>query len=137
MVMTDLNTYPPKPVDRAAVLATARAGQLSDDFVIWLQDNLDIWNEFCALAALARSKGRTRWSARAILHILRWNRMVSDSGGVWKINNHWSAPMSRLYNASVGFDFFQERKPARSAAGYRIEGNTVPHRLVDGGVTVA
>ena len=109
----------------------AVAMHLRDDFLSWLDDNWAIWSEFCQLAALARSKGRTRWSARAILHVLRWNRMLRDSGGVWKVNNNWSAPMSRLYNHMVGFDFFQEREQIRSAAGY-----LVPNGVVEEGYQV-
>jgi hypothetical protein len=114
------------------VMDTAVAMHLRDDFLAWLDDNWAIWSEFCQLAALARSKGRTRWSARAILHVLRWNRMLRDAGGVWKVNNNWSAPMSRLYNHLAGFDFFQEREPWRSAAGY-----VVPNSSVEDRVTVA
>jgi hypothetical protein len=113
------------------VMDTAIAMGLDDAFLGWLDANWGIWDEFCDLAELARLKGRTRWSARAILHVLRWHRMVRDSGGTWKINNNWSAPLSRLYNALAGFDFFQERNPALSAAGY-----LVPSRSVDASVTV-
>jgi hypothetical protein len=113
------------------VMDAAVAMGLRDDFLTWLDDNWAIWCEFCQLAALARSKGRARWSARAILHVLRWNRMLRDSGGVWKVNNNWSAPMSRLYNHLAGFDFFQEREQIRSAAGY-----LVPNSLVEEGYQV-
>lgn len=126
-----------KTSNKLDVMDAAVAMGLPDDFLGWLDDNWAIWLEFCELAILAHSKGRTRWSARAILHVLRWNRMLRDSGAVWKINNHWSAPMSRLYNHFAGFDFFQEREPARSAAGYLIEGNTELRGVVEGGVKQA
>lgn len=90
----------------------ARELGLPEAFVAWLPQNREIWLEFCALAKMARERGRDHWSARAILHVLRWNRMLRDSGDVFKINNHWSAPMSRLYNHLAGFTFFQEREPA-------------------------
>lgn len=125
------------PESKLDVMDQAVALHMDDTFLWWLDVNWTIWTEFCTLAALARSKGRTRWSARAILHVLRWNRMLRDSEGTWKINNHWSAPMARLYNALVGFDFFQEREPARSAAGYLIEGKQfVPTSSVEGDVNV-
>lgn len=104
----------------------AVAMHLRDDFLEWLDNNWQIWVEFCDLAAQVRARGRTHWSARAILHVLRWNRVVRDSTDpTFKINNNWSPSMSRLYNHLVGFDFFQEREPLRSAAGYLVPGSSV------------
>lgn len=79
------------------------------EFDRWLIDNLEIWAEFCHLADRMRRQ-RPRWSARAILHVLRWNRALRDaSQPVFKINNNWSALMARKYNADRGVAFFSER----------------------------
>jgi hypothetical protein len=88
----------------------ANAIGMDAEFMEWLEVNHAIWEEFCALAALAQSKGRIRWSARAIMHVLRWNRMLRDpTDPLFKINNNWSARMARLYNHFHGLEFFAER----------------------------
>jgi hypothetical protein len=121
-----------KTSNKLDVMDAAVAMGLPDDFLGWLDDNWAIWAEFCALAAQVRARGRGHWSARAILHVLRWNRVVRDATDpVFKINNNWSPSMSRLYNALVGFDFFRERELMRSAAGYRLTGNTELRGVVE------
>jgi hypothetical protein len=78
-------------------------------FDAWLAENQPIWQEFCRLADLMRAK-RPNWSARAVLHVLRWNRALRDaSDPLFKINNNWSARMARRYNSERGVDFFRER----------------------------
>lgn len=79
-------------------------------FEQWLEQNPKIWAEFCKLADEMRAK-RPRWSARAILHVLRWQRAMRDcTDPDYKINNNWSAQMARKYNAERGVPFFQERE---------------------------
>lgn len=129
---------PMTPHNKLDIMDLAVAMHLSDEFLTWLDDNWAIWTEFCALAAQVRARGRSHWSARAILHVLRWNRVVRDATDpVFKINNNWSPSMSRLYNALVGFDFFRERDPVRSAAGYRVTVNTELNGVVEGRVKSA
>lgn len=78
-------------------------------FEQWLQQNPEIWREFCGLADRMR-KQRDHWSARAILHVLRWNRALRDpTDPLFKINNNWSAGMARRYNAERGVEFFHLR----------------------------
>lgn len=80
-------------------------------FVDWLKLNESIWAEFCDLASLMRGRGRTNWSARAILHVLRWHRALKDpTDNVYKINNNWSPEMARLYNHINGVEFFRNRE---------------------------
>lgn len=79
-------------------------------FDTWLAANPEIWAEFCALADRMRAQ-RPRWSARAVLHVLRWNRALRDkTSPLFKINNNWSASMARKYNADRGVPFFSERE---------------------------
>lgn len=78
-------------------------------FEEWLAANPEIWKEFCALADKMRAK-RPQWSARAVLHVLRWHRALRDTTDpLFKINNNWSAAMARKYNAERGVQFFNER----------------------------
>jgi hypothetical protein len=92
------------------VLSEAYRSGLPSNFTYWLSQNWSIWNEFCDLAAMVRHRGRTKWSARAIIHVLRWNRAVHDNTDPdFKINNNWTPNMARLYNSLHGIPFFQQR----------------------------
>lgn len=82
-------------------------------FETWLARNAGIWHEFCQLADKMRATGRKHYSARAILHVLRWHRALQDaSQPVFKINNNWSAQMARKYNDENNVDFFHLRDSA-------------------------
>lgn len=94
----------------ARALEATRAAGLSTEFRVWLTLNWPIWDQFCKLADLMRLKGRAYYSARAVLHVLRWERALRDpTDHNFKINNRWSAPMARTYNAMHNLNFFQER----------------------------
>jgi hypothetical protein len=117
-------------INKLDVMDTAVAMGLRDDFLTWIDANWAIWAEFCKLAKLVRERGRHHWSARAILHVMRWNQVVRDATDPhFRINNVWSPSMSRLYNHLAGFDFFQEREQIRSAAGYPILNSSVEGRI--------
>jgi hypothetical protein len=91
------------------VIATANAIGLPSAFVHWLSDNAEMWRTFAVLADRMRAV-RPRYSARAILHVLRWEHAIAERPeGEFKINNDKSARLARLYNALAGADFFQER----------------------------
>lgn len=92
-----------------AIDASLRAG-LPAEFREWLRLNWPIWDEFVKLADLMRNRGRAYYSARAVLHVLRWHRHLQDpTDEDFKINNRWSAPMARTYNRMLGVEFFRER----------------------------
>lgn len=96
------------PPKRAMLYAQAIG--LSPAFRVWLEANWAIWFEFVRLADQMRLRGRRYYSARAVLHVLRWHRALRDpTEPELKINNRWSAEMARLYNALIGSDFFRTR----------------------------
>jgi len=118
--MNVTTVYKSEAMDHAVIIG------LRQDFLTWLDVNWEIWAEFCKLAELVRARGRNHWSARAILHVLRWNRVVRDATDPnYKCNNNWTPSMARLYNHLAGFDFFQEREQLRSAAGYLITSSAI------------
>lgn len=91
-------------------LAEAQRLELPPTYIHWLSKNWGIWHEFCDLARQVRERGRTRWSARAIIHVLRWNRVIRDATDTtYKVNNNWTPNMARLYNSLHGFAFFEQR----------------------------
>ena len=97
------------PTTRAMLYAQALG--LDPAFREWLAENWEIWFEFTRLADQMRLRGRAYYSARAVLHVLRWHRALRDpTEDEYKINNRWSAPMARLYNGMCGFEFFRTRE---------------------------
>ena len=64
-------------------------------FFTWLERNKPIYQSFVA-KALAMSYHRDHYSARAILHVIRYETDLRDSEGTVKINNNWSPGMARL-----------------------------------------
>lgn len=91
-------------------LAVASEKEMRPTFIDWLWHNRPVWDEFCALALLVQERGRKTWSARAIIHVLRWNRIVRDATDpLFKINNNWTPEMARLYNTIYGASFFNLR----------------------------
>lgn len=95
---------------RLALLHAKGIG-LSEDFRDWLQANWAIWFEFRRLADQMRLRGRAYYSARAVLHVLRWHRALKDpTTPDYKINNNRSAELARLYNAIAGIEFFRTRE---------------------------
>lgn len=96
---------------RERVFLLARAHRdIPGRFIGWLEDNWEIWWQFCLLADKMRHTGRKYYSARAVMHVLRWHRALSEKGNDgFKINNNNSAAMARLYNEVHGLEFFRTR----------------------------
>lgn len=83
---------------------------LSETFREWLEQNWAIWEEFSKLADKMRLRGRQYYSARAVIHVLRWHRALRDpTESEFRLNNCRSAAMARLYNALLGKTFFHAR----------------------------
>ena len=96
---------------RRRAMLFAQAAGMSEDFREWLGQNWPIWHEFVRLADQMRLRGRSYYSARAVLHVLRWHRALKDpTEQEFKINNNRSADMARLYNAMAGIEFFRTRE---------------------------
>lgn len=90
---------------------------LSKKFQEWLPQNMAIWNEFVRLSDRMRER-RQHYSARAVIHVLRWERALRDTTETeLKINNNRSAEMARLYNSLAHCEFFLTRE-----AGGRVSG---------------
>lgn len=94
----------------------AQAIALPDEFCEWLELNWPIWDEFVKLSDQMRTRGRAYYSARAVMHVLRWHRALKDPTETdYKINNNRSAAMARLYNSMRNIEFFRTR--GRAVAG--------------------
>jgi hypothetical protein len=64
------------------------------------RDNPDIWRLFLRFTFQLLQAGRARYSARTILHRIRWETMVREQGNAgFKINDHWSTWYARKFHA--------------------------------------
>jgi hypothetical protein len=76
------------------------------------RDHPDVWQLFVKLAREAKDKGLTRFSARAIIHRIRWEYTIdrADNDG-FKINDHMSTYYAhKLVGVDPRFaDFFEFR----------------------------
>lgn len=93
MIQEDL-FKPAGPVD----IARAHADQLSAEFLIWLPDNLHIWEAFAAQAIQVRQRGFKHYSSYTIVEFLRHHSAVEERGGEWKINNNVRPYLPRLFD---------------------------------------
>lgn len=73
---------------------TVRKGWFRD----WLKDNMHLYNEFETNAFYLRREGkRTRYSARAIIHKMRWDTLFKEKEPTeFKINDHSTPYLARL-----------------------------------------
>lgn len=84
-------------------------------FKIWIEANRHVYDLFKTFAAEVRDAGHTRYSARAILHRIRWHFDVitrPPAGDEFKINDHVTPYLARmLIEEDASFrDFFELRK---------------------------
>lgn len=64
---------------------------------IWsIQCNLNLFDAFVERAFYVVSKGRTRFAARTIVEVLRWNTTIEDTSKTFKISNNITPKMSQL-----------------------------------------
>lgn len=96
--MTQAELFESRPLTIPEI-AQANAGQLSQEFLAWLPENLHIWEAFVAEAFKVIRAGYTHYSARTIIHFLRHHSALQERGGEWKVNNNWSPYLARLFDA--------------------------------------
>jgi len=83
------------------------------EFKKYHADNPHVYSEFKKLAYRMKSTGRKRYSASAIINVLRWHKDLETTGDTFKLNNNYTALYSRLlvYHHYDDFkDFFSMRE---------------------------
>jgi hypothetical protein len=77
----------------------------------WREANPAIVGAFCDIADdFRRRTKRVRWSAWAVIQILRWQTALRDQTQEdFKIANGCIADLARMYNKAIGFEFFATR----------------------------
>ena len=70
----------------------------SDAYLLWLPDNVHIWQAFEQEAAKVISKGYKHYSARTIVEVLRHQSAIAEnSTSGWKINNDIIPYLARTF----------------------------------------
>jgi len=81
-------------------------------FWYWLPKNGKVYLEFERRGLqMARSR-RKRYSVRTIVEVMRWDSDIADTEKTFKINDHYTPGMARLFMATHGAAyprFFQLR----------------------------
>lgn len=65
-------------------------------FAAWLIDNWHVWREFERQASRMAAR-RKHYSARTIVEVLRHHSALAENGGPWKINDHNTPDLARLF----------------------------------------
>ena len=65
-------------------------------FFHWLSKNPSIYRAFKRKAILMAGR-RKHYSARAILHAIRWETDLRERNATFKVNNNWTPGMARLF----------------------------------------
>jgi hypothetical protein len=82
------------------------------NFFRWIQDNKHIYAAFKVRALEMALTGRKRYSARTIVELIRWTTDLKDSELTFKINDHYTPGMARMFMAEYSHkypDFFELR----------------------------
>lgn len=81
-------------------------------FMAFHHENLKVYDLFERFALEAIRRGRSRFSARTIIHRIRWYTEIETRGDAYKINDHWSPFYARMFlKKHPGHDgFFEFRK---------------------------
>ena len=77
--------------------AKAHKGVFMVEFLPWLENNEEVFLTFCNLADAIWNAGRTHYSARTIVEKMRFDHAIREVGGKFKINDHLSPDLGRLY----------------------------------------
>lgn len=98
-------------------LVQAHKSQFRADFPAWLAENAHVFHAFCREADRIWHRGRSHYSARTILEVLRHESALSDTDPQFRLNNNSAPDMARLYTLlhpeRVGF--FETRHQFGSA----------------------
>lgn len=83
----------------AILAARNNADILSEEFLIWLPDNLHIWDAFAEEAFNVIRRGYQHYSSYTIVEFIRHHSALAESGSIYKINNTHRPYLARLFAA--------------------------------------
>jgi hypothetical protein len=79
-------------------VANENADKLSKEFLIWLPDNLHIWNAFVDQTMRIIRRGYAHYSSYTIVEFLRHHSALEEKASEWKINNNVRPYLPRLFD---------------------------------------
>ncbi len=96
---------------RLELIACGINAETVDLFLVWHQDNPEIWREFERLALQAIERGVTEWGAKGVMEVVRWNIRLQTRQD-FKVNNNWTAIYARIFSMKYPQyrDFFKYRE---------------------------
>lgn len=90
--------------------------QFRKDFYDWINSNFHVFEYFEQCAVKVWEAGFTHYSARTIVEVMRHRSNVREIIGEYKLNDHRTPDMARLYMLlhpeHLGLFEFRERKAA-------------------------
>ncbi len=86
------------PRQDPVVLADRHADQFTPEFLAYLPANRHVYEAFEREAFKVIAKGFKHYSARTIIHVLRHHSALAEVGSEWKINDHTSPYLARLFD---------------------------------------
>lgn len=107
--MTEVDLLMPRPL----FVAHMNIERFRPDFLPYLQENLHVFSAFEREALRIFNRGRTHYSARTIIEVLRHESALAENGGPWKLNDWWTKSLARLFvlmHPEVGEGFFEFRE---------------------------
>lgn len=85
-------------VPQAILVSRQHANTFSFEFLEWLPQNLHVWNAFVREANMVIERGRKHYSSKTIIEFLRHLTTITQNGGEFKINDHMSPYLPRLFD---------------------------------------
>ena len=70
--------------------------KIETQFIDFHAKNPHVYKELVALAYLAQSRGRNRFSINMLFEVVRWNRLIATTDDRFKLNNNYRAYYARL-----------------------------------------
>ena len=97
--------------------ARMHAERFTAEFLAYLPDNVHVYEAFEREACRVAARGFKHYSARTIIHVLRHHSALAEKGSEWKLNDHVSPYLARLFALMhpqhAGLFEFREAKAAK------------------------
>ena len=98
-------------------IALQYSWEFTPKFLAYLPGNIHVYQAFEEQALKVAAAGHRHYSARTIVEVLRHHSALADSSAVWKINDHATPYLARLFalmHPGLAYLFeFREVKAAR------------------------
>lgn len=76
--------------------APGEPSSLDHRFAIFHSENPKVYEELCALARQAKSRGRKKIGMKMLFEVVRWNRFIETNDPEFKLNNNHHSRYARL-----------------------------------------